>query len=67
VPDADVSGLKRPEVAAREIAEMIAAALPSAAASQAAAPPRVAAASQAAAASHATTGEPATAPSLEIA
>ncbi len=77
VPDADVSSLKRPEIAAREVAELIAAALPGAMASHAAAPPptaaalrtaaHAAAAQPAAASSPATIGEPVPATSLEIA
>jgi NAD(P)-dependent dehydrogenase (short-subunit alcohol dehydrogenase family) len=61
VPDADLSSLKRPEMAAREVAELIAAALPAAVSLAATA------ARAAATAPPASIGEPGTTPSLEIA
>jgi NAD(P)-dependent dehydrogenase (short-subunit alcohol dehydrogenase family) len=79
VPDADLSSLKRPEIAARELAELIAAALPTAAVlpiaaalpagavlPTAAAPP-TATAPPTAIAPPAAIGEPGTATSLEVA
>jgi hypothetical protein len=61
VPDADVSSLKRPEMAARELVELIAAALASAVALPATA------AQPTAVAPPASIGVPATATALEIA
>jgi NAD(P)-dependent dehydrogenase (short-subunit alcohol dehydrogenase family) len=73
VPDADVSSLKRPEVAARELVELIAAALPTAVAAPAMAAQPTAVARSAVAVPAAATAlpasiaEPGTATALEIA